>query len=142
MGERSWGPHRAIALSGLDENAYLREANSVTLALAMIETRDALKNLDAILGVPGIDGIFIGPSDLSIALSDGAVIDPHSEAVDGSLDLVAATAARAKKIAGAYCANADRALALERRGFRFLAIASDTIFLRNGAGAALKVLKG
>ena len=70
VGERSWGPHRATTLAGLaDQSVYLREANDHVITLAMIETRTALGNLDAIVDTPGIDGLFLGPSDLSIALS-------------------------------------------------------------------------
>ena len=72
IGERSWGPHRATTLAGLpDQSVYLREANDHVVTLAMIETRTALDNLDAIVDTPGIDGLFLGPSDLSIALSGG-----------------------------------------------------------------------
>ena len=72
IGERSWGPHRATTLAGLaDQSVYLREANDHVVTLAMIETRTALKNLDAIVDTPGVDGLFLGPSDLSIALTDG-----------------------------------------------------------------------
>src|SRR5579872_3096544 len=79
VGERSWGPHRVTALAGLaDQSVYLREANDHVITLAMIETRTALDNLEAILDTPGIDGLFLGPSDLSIALSEGRTLDPLS----------------------------------------------------------------
>src|SRR3984957_6658584 len=72
IGERSWGPHRVTSLAGLtDQSVYLREANDNVITLAMIETGTALGNLEAIVDTPGIDGLFLGPSDLSIALSDG-----------------------------------------------------------------------
>ena len=58
-------------MTGLQPSEYFRSANTRTLALAMIETREALAIIDDILAVPGIDGIFIGPSDLSIGLSGG-----------------------------------------------------------------------
>ena len=80
VGERSWGPHRATTLAGLpDQSVYLREANDHIVTLAMIETRTALANLDAIVETPGIDGLFLGPSDLSIALSDGKNSRPSIE---------------------------------------------------------------
>src|SRR5580704_6588051 len=56
LGERSWGPHRATTFAGLaDQPTYLREANDHIVTLAMIETRTALANLDAIVATPGID---------------------------------------------------------------------------------------
>ena len=143
MGERSWGPQRAMALAGVsDSMAYLRDANENVVTLAMIETRTAMDNLDAIASTPGIDVLFVGPSDLSIGLSNGAELDPHSAAVEAALDKIVAAANKAGKVAGLYCANAQRAVACAKRGIRFLAVSSDLGFLRAGAAAELKVLKG
>jgi 4-hydroxy-2-oxoheptanedioate aldolase len=143
LGERSWGPHRATMLAELaDQKVYLNEGTEVTFTLAMIETRAALDNVAAIAATPGIDGLFLGPSDLSIALSQGATIDPLSGDVDRELERIADAARKAGKILGAYCHSADRAVALARRGVRFLAVGSDLGFLRAGIAAVLKVLKG
>ncbi len=143
IGERSWGPHRATTLAGVaDQSTYLREANDHVVTLAMIETRTALKNLDAIIDTPGVDGLFLGPSDLSIALSDGKALDPLSKDVDRELDRILAAAQRTKKIPGAYCHSAERAAALAKRGVKFLAVMSDLAMLRAGAAAALKTAKG
>jgi len=142
VGERSWGPHRATTLAGLaDQSTYLREANDHVIALAMIETRAALDNLEAIVATPGIDGVFLGPSDLSIALSRGEKLDPVSNEVERELDRMVAAARKAGKIPGAYCHSAERAVALAKRGVRFLAVMSDLAMLHAGATAALKVLK-
>lgn len=143
VGERSWGPHRAMTLGGVAEmSTYLREANDNIITLAMIETRTALTNFEAIINTPGIDGFFLGPSDLSIALSNGKTVDPLSQEVEGHLDTMIAGAVKAKKIPGAYCHSAERAAALAKRGVKFLAVGSDLGFLRAGAAAALKTLKG
>lgn len=143
IGERSWGPHRATTFAGLsDQSIYLREANDHIVTLAMIETRTALQNFDAIIETPGVDGFFLGPSDLSIALSDGKTVDPLSKEVERELDRMVAGAQRAKKIPGAYCHSAERAVALAKRGVKFLAVSSDLTMLRAGAAAAMKVLKG
>jgi 4-hydroxy-2-oxoheptanedioate aldolase len=134
IGERSWGPHRAAMLAGIaNQKDYLANANDNIVTLAMIETRNALANIDAIASTPGIDGLFLGPSDLSIALSDGKTLDPESNAVEAELDRIVAAAHKAGKIAGAYCATAERALAVAKRGMRFCAISSDMGFLRAGA---------
>jgi len=143
LGERSWGPHRATTFAGLsDQSVYLREANDNVVTLAMIETRTALANFEAIINTPGIDGFFLGPSDLSIALSDGKTVDPLSKDVEGHLDTMIAGAQKAKKIPGAYCHSAERAAALAKRGVKFLAVSSDLSMLRAGAAAALKIIKG
>ncbi len=142
LGERSWGPHRAMTLGNVpDMKSYLRDANGLVVTIAMIETRTALANLDAIAGTPGIDALFVGPSDLSLALTDGAELDPHSALVERELDRVLTAARKANKIAGLYCANAERALFAAKRGFRFLAVGSDLGFLRAGTAAQVKMLK-
>jgi 4-hydroxy-2-oxoheptanedioate aldolase len=142
VGERSWGPSRVMMLTGMtDQKEYLRDANTQTVAIAMIETQTALDNLDAIAGTEGIDVLFVGPSDLSIALTDGKEVEPHSALVERELDRVIAAAKKAHKVPGLYCANADRAVFAAKRGFRFLAVGSDLGFLRMGAAAQLKVLK-
>ncbi|HZR63121.1 MAG TPA: aldolase/citrate lyase family protein [Xanthobacteraceae bacterium] len=142
VGERSWGPHRAMTLGGVpDMQIYLREANDHIITLAMIETRTALQNFEAIIGTPGIDGFFLGPSDLSIALSDGKTVDPMSKEVDAHLETMIAGAQKANKIPGAYCHSAERAAALAKRGVKFLAVSSDLGMLRAGAAAALKIVK-
>ena len=143
IGERSWGPHRATTFAGLsDQSIYLREANDHIVTLAMIETRTALDNVEAIAATPGIDALFLGPADLSIALSDGGKVDAMAVEVDTALERIIAAAGKARKIMGAYCHTPERAVALAKRGVRFLAVGSDMGFLRAGAAAALKVLRG
>jgi 4-hydroxy-2-oxoheptanedioate aldolase len=142
LGERSWGPHRATTLAGMaDQKEYLRQANDVTVTFAMIETQTALDNCEAIAATPGIDALFLGPADLSIALSNGADVDPMAASVDKEIDRITAACRKAGKIMGAYCHTTERVVALAKRGVRFLAIGSDLAFLRAGAGAALKALK-
>jgi 4-hydroxy-2-oxoheptanedioate aldolase len=141
LGERSFGPTRAAALAGIDVQDYFRTANTETLALAMIETREALNNVETIAGTDGVDGLFVGPFDLSVALSDGAVLDPLSKDVEMALDVILGAAKKAGKFAGLYCSNAERALEGHKRGFRLLAVGSDTSFLRAGAAAQLAKLK-
>jgi 4-hydroxy-2-oxoheptanedioate aldolase len=125
-----------------DQKVYLREANELTVTLAMIETQTALGNCEAIAATPGIDGLFLGPADLSIALSNGANVDPMAAEVDRQIDRITAAAHKSGKIMGAYCHTAERAVALAKRGVRFLAVGSDMGFLRAGAAAALKTAKG
>jgi len=143
VGERSWGPHRALMLAGTSGiKDYLHNANDLTLTLAMIETAVALDNAEAIAATDGIDALFVGPWDLSIALSRGADIDPNLPAVDRALDHVLAAAAKAGKFAGLYCADAAEGLAAARRGFRFLSVGGDLGYLRAGAAAQVKALGG
>lgn len=142
VGERSWGPHGALALSGLQPADYFGAANDFSVSFAMVETREALAIVDEILAVPGIDGIFIGPSDLSIALSQGRQMNPASREVGEALDHALARVRAAGKLAGVYAASGERAAELARKGFDLVSIASDISLLRAGAQMALKAARG
>jgi 4-hydroxy-2-oxoheptanedioate aldolase len=143
LGERSWGPQRAMMLQGKTaaDVDYLREANEATLTLAMIETPAALNNMDEIAGTAGIDALFVGPYDLSTALSAGSAQDVNAPEVERAIDLICAAAKEAGKIPGIYCRDADRALAMAKRGFKFITIGSDLGIMREGAAAILQALK-
>lgn len=135
VGGRSWGPNAALALTGLAPAAYFAEANGFTLAFAMIETREALDRIDAILAVDGIDAILIGPSDLSIGLSRGAALAPDGAEVDAAIDHALARARAAGRLAAIYAPSGERAGDYARRGYDLVAIGSDTGFLKAGAAA-------
>jgi 4-hydroxy-2-oxoheptanedioate aldolase len=142
LGERSYGPQRAMMLQGRSAAAdYLRDANAGTLTLAMIETKAALAAVDEIAATDGIDALFVGPYDLSTALSDGKAQDLAAPEVEQAIDAICAAARKAGKIPGIYCRDAERALAMAKRGFRFITIGSDLALLREGAAAMLKTLK-
>ncbi|HXX07049.1 MAG TPA: aldolase/citrate lyase family protein [Pseudolabrys sp.] len=143
LGERSWGPLRAMAMQGKSNAVdYLREANEGTLTLAMIETAAALANVDAIAATPGIDALFIGPYDLATTLSGGTAQDVQAPQVTQAIDKICAAAKKAGKIPGIYCRDAEGALAMAKRGFRFIAAGNDHTTLRAATAAQLKVLRG
>jgi 4-hydroxy-2-oxoheptanedioate aldolase len=133
LGQRSWGPRAALTLSGLDGPAYLKAANGMTHAIAMIETRAALDALDEILGVEGVDGVFVGPSDLSIALSGGLRIEPRGPALMTEARRVAERAKAHGKYAAMFCFDGADARAMLSLGFRLCTIASDHALLREAA---------
>jgi 4-hydroxy-2-oxoheptanedioate aldolase len=120
---------------------YLESANRETLAIAMIETRAAEAALQEILAVPGIDGLFVGPSDLSIALSDGARIDPADENMLAAAGRIAERAREAGKIACAYAATAGAAQRARPLGFTFIALGSDISCLTSGANAIVEAAR-
>ncbi len=141
-GERSWGPQRAVALQGHSGGVdYLREANEQTLTLAMIETTAALNDVDDIAATEGIDALFVGPYDFSTALSAGRAQDVTAPEVERAIDKICAAANKAGKFPGIYCRDAARALAMAKRGFKFITIGSDLGTLREGAAGILKALK-
>ena len=137
LGERSWGPRAALSLSGLDAPAYFKAANAMTQAIAMIETRAALDALDDILRVDGIDGVFVGPSDLSIALSDGQGVEPRGEAVMSEARRVAQRAKAHGKYAAMFCFDGADARAMQALGYRLCTISSDQNLLRAAARGEL-----
>ncbi len=65
MGYRSYGPNRVREYAGTD---YVHHANGEILLFAQIETEEGARNLDEILSVPGLDGIYVGPGDLSLSM--------------------------------------------------------------------------
>lgn len=143
VGERSWGPVRAMQLQGTpDQQTQLETGNANTFIFAMIETTRALDALDDILAVEGIDGVFVGPSDLSVTLTGGKRIAPFDAILDAPATHVAKRAAELGKIAGAFCANAERGRHFRKLGYRFIALATDQIFLMNGASDMLRAASG
>jgi 4-hydroxy-2-oxoheptanedioate aldolase len=142
LGQRSWGGYTMLQSAGVAAGDYLKQANHETLVLAMIETQEALDNVDAIAAVPGLDGLFVGPSDLSIALSNGAKIDRLGQ---GTLDAMKKVVAACKKnnlIAAAFAGTADGVKAYTDIGFTFMAGPTCTELLRSGADSFWGKMKG
>lgn len=142
LGERSWGPARALALSGMAMPDYLKNANGFTLSIAMCETKESIAALDDIMAVPGIDGVLTGPSDISVALSDGATIDGQSDLVFNTMADIGRRVRKAGKIACAYGASPQRAKQLAEAGYQIVCIQNDQQLIRAGFEAALKAAKG
>lgn len=135
LGRRSWGPRRALPISGLAPGDYLARGNGMTVLFAMIETRAALDDLDAILAVPGVDGIFVGPSDLSVSLSGGKLLD--CPATHEALPRIAAAATAAGRLAGIFAAHPAEAVRYHRMGYGFVALMQDAMFLTGAASSAV-----
>ncbi len=141
VGERSWGPARALSLTDLDPQSYLTAANSHTLAFAMVETERALGNIDDILATPGIDGVFVGPADLCVTLTRGTAIDPAHPAADDAIRFIAEKAQAHRRIAAIYATTPERARLFASLGYRFITVGSDVGMLRAGSQAALARLR-
>jgi 4-hydroxy-2-oxoheptanedioate aldolase len=141
LGERSWGPRAVLPLSGLGPADYLTGANAMTQTIAMIETRAALAAVDDILAVEGVDGVFIGPSDLSIALTNGLRTEPRGPALMEAAGRVAARAAAHGKYTAMFCFDGADAAAMGALGFRLCSISSDQMLLRAAARAELEAAR-
>jgi 4-hydroxy-2-oxoheptanedioate aldolase len=142
LGGRSWGPPRGVNLLGLPTEEYRTTANDNIIALAMIETRAALDALDEILAVPGLDGVFVGPSDLSISLSNGTKLDHRLPVAVAAMERIVGAAKEKKKVTAIFCSGGEAAARNAAMGFDILAVGSDLGFLTDGAKAALTAARG
>ena len=139
-GYRSFGPTRVSWYAGGD---YYKGANENILTLAMIETKQAMGNLDAILSVPGLDGVYVGPADLAITLGEQPVGDPTSTVTLSAIKEIV-TKTKAKGLfAGIHTASADGAKdKTQNFGFDFATVLADTALLANAAKAAVSSFRG
>lgn len=141
LGERSWGPTIALARRGVTGPSVLAEDNRRTMALAMIETREAFAALDEIVAVDGIDGIFVGPSDLSLTFSNGSQVNPASPDIVPAVERVAAVCKAAGKLCGIYLVDVAAAGRLEKTGYRLFAIGAEVRLMNAGADSLLSAAK-
>ena len=139
QGYRSFGPARGALYGGDD---YFEHANGTLVTLAMIETSEAVQKLDEITTVEGLDAIFIGPGDLAISHGCAPSMEPTEKVVVEAIDAILAAAEKNGVIAGVYCAAGAVAKRWFARGFRFVAIGSDTRFLASAAQAEIKAARG
>ncbi len=126
MGKRSFGPIRAKFLY---EEEYDVCANDAILVVAMIETKEALDNLDAILSVDGIDAIYIGPADLSLNLGYKPKFDQEEPFIVDTIKHILNIAKKHNKYAGIHNATVGYALKMRELGFDFVTVGSDASFI-------------
>jgi 4-hydroxy-2-oxoheptanedioate aldolase len=141
VGERSWGPTIALSRRGVTGPSVLAEDNRRTMALAMIETRQAYEALDDILAVDGIDGIFVGPSDLSLTWSNGARVAPDSPDIVPAIERIAAACKAAGKICGIYLIDVSATGRLVKAGYRLFAIGAEVRLMNAGADQLIGAAK-
>ena len=138
-GYLSFGPIRGLIYGGSD---YADHANDEILKFAMIETSEALEKLDEIMSTPGLDGIYIGPADLSLAIGQKPAFDnqegtPAFEQINNILN-------HAKKnnlIAGIHNGTPEYAEKMINLGFQLVTIGSDQRYMSAGAKSAVSKLK-
>jgi 4-hydroxy-2-oxoheptanedioate aldolase len=141
MGQRSYGPVRAGLLHG---PGYAQSANADHLAFAMIETAAGFANLEEIAATPGLDGLYVGPSDLSLSTSQGRLppgLDREEPEIQAMLQRVADVCQRSGIVAGLQCGRADYAARARGWGYRFLTVGSDMGFLSSGACDAVSAFR-
>tara|TARA_B100000941_G_C28503428_1_gene555718 strand:+ start:1527 stop:2315 length:789 start_codon:yes stop_codon:yes gene_type:complete len=138
-GYRSYGPIRGLVYGGSD---YSEKANDEILKLAMIETKESLNNLDEIMSTPGLDGIYIGPADLSLAIGEKPSFDkPENDPVFKKIKLILEHAKKNKIFAGIQNGKADYAKKMIDLGFNLVTIGSDQRYMAAAAKDELSKLK-
>lgn len=130
-GVRSSGATRAMIYAGFD---YGANADAQVLKFAMIETADALRSVDKIAATPGLDGLYIGPSDLSLALGGTQGFDKDEPHMLEAYAAVAAACKRNGLTAGIHTASPAFAGRMAELGFRFITLVGDFNFILAGRG--------
>ncbi len=137
-GYRSYGPHRALLYGGAD---YVAHANDVVITMAMIETAQALENLDDILSTPELDAIYVGPADLSQSLGFPGRVDPVEPRVAEAIEHIAAKAREHGVVPGIYTGSVAYAQQMIEKGFQFVTVSSDANFVAAGAQQVFQAMR-
>lgn len=133
LGHRSFGPTRAVQVHGA---GYAREANEFILALAMIETAEAMENLEEILDVEGIDGVYIGPADLGLSLGFAPSLLPEPPVLE-AIGLIRDKVVRAGKAVGIHCGSPAMVREMLAGGFGLASLLTDARLFTNIVASSL-----
>ena len=140
-GARSFGPTRVSFATG---PGYFEAANAEIVGLAMIETAEAMANLEAIVATPGLDGVYVGPADLTLGVTGGRLgpgFDREEPEMDAAIGRVLAAAKTAGVRAGIHCGGPDYAAAAVARGFDLVTVSNDVRLLAGAAAASVAALR-
>jgi 4-hydroxy-2-oxoheptanedioate aldolase len=137
-GTRSFGPIRARLSCG---ETYFDKANTEIIPFAMIETRTAVENLDAILVTEGIGGLYVGPADLSLAYGHAPGFDREEPEMLALLKDILQRSRQAGIPCGIHCGTAAYAARMAEYGFSLMTVGSDARFLEAGARQAVTAFR-
>ena len=138
-GTRSFGPARGLLYGGAD---YFARADETIVRLAMIETAAGLDAVEAICAVEGIDGIFVGPNDLGLALGKGVSGDPTDPLVREAIARCVRAAKSAGKHAGMFCPSGAVAARCIGEGFDFVVPNSEVNLMKAAVAAETNIARG
>ena len=137
-GVRSFGPTRANISLGAN---YWKEANQNIVCLAMIETQEAYDNVEEIASTPGLDGLYIGPADLTLGLGKGKLAPgfdrEEPEMIEATKNILAA-AKKNNKIAALHCGTPEYAAKGVQWGFDMVTISNDVRLLISASSSSVK----
>lgn len=138
-GIRSYGPMRSQLRVGPNP----ADANRDTVVLAMIETPQGLANVEEICAVPGLDGVYVGPSDLRLAVGGSSPSDTSvDERFEAALVRVQKAAAAAGITAGIHTPSGEMAATRLAQGYTLATVASDLTHLKAASADHLKAARG
>lgn len=140
-GNRSFGPTRVNFAAGAN---YAAEANDQLLAIAMIETAEAVANVEAICATPGLDGIYIGPADLTLGVTQGRLAPGFDREEDEMLEVIHRILGAAKAAgirAALHCGTPDYAVKAIGWGFDMTTVSGDVRLLAGSAGQSVAAFR-
>jgi 4-hydroxy-2-oxoheptanedioate aldolase len=138
-GKRSNGPIRAAAYG--EAGPYQSIANDEVLVIPMIETQEAIDNIDAILDVPGIGGIYVGPSDLGFSLGMKPMLDREEPEIFPIYEKLVKATGRRGQFAGIHNATGAYAARMIGMGFRFVTLANDSALMARAAREQIAITR-
>ncbi len=138
LGGRGWGPTRGVMYGGSD---YFEKANDELLLVVQTESRTAAEQIHEILSLPGVDGCFIGPNDLSVSYGFSPGMKQLPDEVEEGIQQILRGARDVGKFAGIHTFTIESAKRRLAEGFQFLAIMGDMRFAQAGAQAALAAVR-
>ena len=139
QGKRSNGPIRAAAYG--EARPYQSIANDEVLVIPMIETQEALDNIDAILDTPGISGIYVGPSDLGMSLGLKPLLDREEPQIFSIYDMLIKVTGKRGLFAGVHNLTGTYAARMIEMGFRFVTIGNDSGLMARAARNELAIAR-
>jgi 2-dehydro-3-deoxyglucarate aldolase len=137
LGIRGYGPRRAAML----DPQYYSTANEEIVVAVQIETDTALKNLEEILSVPGIDACYVGPFDLSSNMGFGIPPKWEEPAYLAALDKILEVSAK-HRVPSGFFATIENIQWVIKKGFKFNTVGDADAFLVRGAQEALGLSRG
>jgi 4-hydroxy-2-oxoheptanedioate aldolase len=138
LGYRSLGPTRAAVYAGAD---YAQQANDTVVTLAMVETQQALDNLEDILTTPGLDGVFVGPGDLLLSLTGQFGMDMNDPILLDALTQIVNTTRENGRVAGIWVPDTAAGQKMSLLGYQFITVSTDTRLLAAAAQNVVKTFK-
>ena len=138
IGQRSFGPMRPQVVFGKE---YFNHANSEIATFAMIETQSAINNLDEILSVENLTGVYIGPADMSISYGLEPKFDVIEDPIYSNIKMIASKAKEKNKIAGIHNGSIEYAKEMINLGYKFITISSDFRAMTSTAQSIINKIK-